>query len=128
MTEAAAPWEAAEPTPAELCARGAALLALPVSLWHLCSCWWLFPVPPAQLDEFLHTRGAEAQTFPWGHPCSSPSGQGSCPSLPSLTALGADLCLFLSPSPSSCSFLLSPSLLSFFISSHLSLSHQAILG
>lgn len=29
---------------------------LPV--WLLWSCWWLFQVPPAQLPEFLHARGA----------------------------------------------------------------------
>lgn len=104
----AAPWGGGRAHAAgELCLACAAA----PSVWHLCRCQRVsgaaggFPrCPPALLAEFLQTRAAGG-SIPFAGVIPQP-GRGGCPSLPSRTSLRADVCLFLSLSPSSCSFLL----------------------
>lgn len=91
--------------------------------------------PPAELAELPPDRGCWGlESLPWGDPCSVPQPgrwaalprRGAC--LPLSHVFASRTRASSSPFPLPLARSFSPSLLSFFVSSHLSFSHQAILG
>lgn len=83
--------------------------------------------PPAQLAELPLDRGCGGLgSLPWGHPRSQPERGALSPPLSHVSASRMRASSSPFPLPLARSF--SPSLLSFFVSSHLSFSHQAIFG